>query len=150
MTGPSPVPFCATNVKSSRSDQTRQGILVARAGGLEWGRGAKQLAAKNKAQATAFAESLRPLVVTLMIKGLRRPSRLARELNRLTIATREGGRWHSATVTRLVERLGTSLKTDIEAAKYAALSEQQIPEKLPLKSSKVSVSTLEALVKSHL
>jgi len=126
MDEPLPVPILAIdcNCPATRSDQTRKGITLARARSVEWGRAGKDLAARNRDQASAFAEGLRLLVIKLMIKGLRRPARLARELNRLAIATPEGGHWHSTTVTRLIKRLGPSLKTDIEAAKQAAANGQ--------------------------
>ena len=120
MKEPSRVQISATKVTDRRrSEQTRLGIKAARKRGVVWGSGAKELAGRNRLAALQFAESLRPRIVDLMVRGLRRPAWLARELNELNIMTPKGRRWYPATVKRLIKRLGPSLKTEVELARKA-------------------------------
>jgi len=92
-----------------RRDATRAGIAAARERGVEWGSAGKIRAAENSASADQFAESLRPLLIELMSRT-RATDRLAYRLNQMGLPTPRGGRWHRATVHRLIERLG-----DVEA-----------------------------------
>ena len=106
----------------SRANQTRRGIAIARKAGRVWGLSAKSLAAKNAAAAVAFAETMRPLLIELAILGPARPSRLARELNRVNIKTPSGtGRWHAAMVSRVLNRIGPAFAEDVAAARSSHL-----------------------------
>ncbi len=46
----------------------------------------------------------------------RRPARLARELNRRGVTTRNGSKWYPVTVQRLVRRLQSSLGEEVAEA----------------------------------
>ncbi len=48
----------------------------------------------------------------------RRPARLARELNRIGVPASRGGKWHPATVGRLLKRL-PGLKEELAKAREA-------------------------------
>ena len=102
----------------NKSDQTKQGIARARARGIAWGAYAAVLAQQNRERADQLAESLRPLMLQLMLARRRGPVRLARELNRIGVPASRGGKWHPATVDRLLKRL-PGLKEEIAKAREA-------------------------------
>ena len=99
----------------NRSEQTKRGIAKARAGGVEWGRHG----AKNNADADAFAEAMRPVLVKLMAHTPKAATRAARKLNELGVPTRCGGKWNRKTVSRVVKRLGPSFKDDLRRRRDA-------------------------------
>ena len=76
----------------------------------------------NRQAADEFAESLRPLILELMLAPRRGPVRLARELNRLGVPASRVGKWHPATVDRLLRRL-PGLKEEIAKAREAQRQE---------------------------
>jgi DNA invertase Pin-like site-specific DNA recombinase len=89
------------------SVRTKEGLARAKARGVKLG-GPNAESVRQKEAATAFAESLRPLISKLAAEGMSM-TEIAATLNRRRIKTagRAGvhGRWHSQTVKRLVERL---------------------------------------------
>jgi len=89
------------------SVRTKEGLARAKARGVKLG-GPNAESVRQKEAATAFAESLRPLISKLAAEGMSM-TEIAATLNRQRIKTagRAGvhGRWHSQTVKRLVERL---------------------------------------------
>ncbi len=119
MEQPTPVTAIANECfqELGRADQTRRGITAARARGVVWGRAGKETAAKNRAAALVFAESLRSTLTELMASGARSPKYIAELLNKRGLKSPSGGRWHSMTVIRLLERLGPSLKEEVATAK---------------------------------
>ena len=106
----------------SHSSGTKRGIAKARAQGVKWGASGKALAQRNRQMATDFAESHQELIVELMLARHRGPVRLARELNRRGVPARNGGKWHPATVDRLLKRL-PGLKEELAKAKEAQRQE---------------------------
>ena len=108
----------------NRVDGTRRGIALARAGGVVWGRHGAVLAARNRREAQEFAESMRPVLLDLMRFGRPGPRRLARELNDRGIPARNGGRWHPATVQRLIVRLGPSFEQQWSRARDEVLARE--------------------------
>lgn len=102
----------------NKSDQTKQGIAKARARGIVWGAYAAVLAQQNRERADQFAESLRPLILELMLARRRGPVKLAREHNRIGVPASRGGKWHPATVDRLLRRL-PGLKEELAKAREA-------------------------------
>ncbi len=92
----------------NRSESTRLGIAEARARGVAWDRHGADLAARNKADAQEFAESLRAVLLGLMRVRRLGPRPLARKLNETGVPARSGGKWYPATAARLLERLGPS------------------------------------------
>ena len=102
--------------------RTKIGIKKARARGVRWGMNGSKLAQHNRSAADQFAESLRPLILELMLTPRRGPVRLARELNLRGVPARYGGKWHPATVDRLLKRL-PGLKEELAKAKEAQQQE---------------------------
>jgi hypothetical protein len=101
---------------TNRSDQTRRGIAAARERGVQFGRAGRALADRNAAAAKERADRLRPLVAELIALGVRRPSYLARCLNRMGVPTARGGWWRTSTAVDVLNRLGPSLNDDVLAA----------------------------------
>ena len=102
-------PAININGGSNHSELTRAGIARARARGVPRGTHSSALAERNREQAEAFAESLRPVVVELICGKVRGPTSLARELNRLGVPTARGGSWHPTSARRLLDRLELGL-----------------------------------------
>jgi DNA invertase Pin-like site-specific DNA recombinase len=63
------------------------------------------LAAANKAAASAAADVLRDTIEGIRLEGFTTVAAIADELNRRAVPTARGGRWHVATVHRLLTRL---------------------------------------------
>ncbi len=102
--------------------RTKIGIEKARARGVRWGTNGGKLAQHNRRAADEFAEELRPLILKLMLARRRGPVMLARELNLRGVPTIRGGKWHPATVDRLLRRL-PGLKEEIAEAREAQRQE---------------------------
>lgn len=120
--GPSPVSMAAISgaANPTHRERTKVGIARARSRGVKWGAHGKVLAARNRADAETFAETLRPQIihiaaeVVLANRGCPISSGiLARELNARGIPTRSGSKWHPTSVRRLLARLGQSIVTDV-------------------------------------
>ncbi|TAL04130.1 MAG: hypothetical protein EPO08_02340 [Rhodospirillaceae bacterium] len=73
------------------------------------------LAEKYKADAQAFAETMRPLLTELILDGSNRLPYLAGKLNAMGIPSRNGGRWYPASVSRVLKALGPSLVAEVKA-----------------------------------
>lgn len=82
------------------SNRTKEGLNAARARGVVLGNA--ETAAANAAKAKEFAEGLRDIVWPIRSRSSRQ---IARFLNDRDIATRQGKRWESSTVLRLISRL---------------------------------------------
>jgi hypothetical protein len=65
----------------------------------------KKLAAENRAEADEFAEGLREVIGELRDGGAKTIASLRDALNAGGVETARGGRWHAATVHRLLVRL---------------------------------------------
>jgi DNA invertase Pin-like site-specific DNA recombinase len=93
------------------SIRTKEGLARAKARGVKLG-GENEQSRKAKAEAMAFATSLRPIIEQFATEDMSMTA-IAAELNRRRIKTpgRRGvhGKWHSQTVKRLIERLSTGL-----------------------------------------
>jgi DNA invertase Pin-like site-specific DNA recombinase len=83
------------------SRRTKDALAAARARGVQLG-GMRQVSVTNQANAAAFAEQLRP--VLLELEGLSARA-AALELNRRGIAAASGGQWSSKQVIRVRSRL---------------------------------------------
>ena len=103
-------------MQDDHGTKVRMGIARAKARGVAWGRNGARLAEQNRAEADRFAMELRPLILEVMLSGHRRPTRLARELNRRGVTTRKGNKWYPVTAQRLVGRLQPSLGEEFAEA----------------------------------
>ena len=108
----------------NRSESTKQGIARARAYGVIWGRYGAVLADRNKQDAQAFAESMRPMLLDLTKdRRLGGPRLLARKLNEMGVPARNGDKWYPATVHRLLKRLGPSFEQECRQIRSAKVDE---------------------------
>jgi DNA invertase Pin-like site-specific DNA recombinase len=82
------------------SIRTKQALAAAKARGVQLGN--PKQAKANKQQADRYAKALRPILAELRYMPV---DKIADELTRREVATPCGGRWHSRTVARLLDRL---------------------------------------------
>ncbi|WP_310218535.1 recombinase family protein [Caulobacter sp. BE264] len=86
------------------SERTRAALAAAKTRGVELGVHGKRLAQAHRDEATVFARSLATIVLPLAAQKMSL-RRIADELNARGLVSRDGGRWHPSSVTRLLSRL---------------------------------------------
>ena len=86
------------------SQRTRDALAAKKAQGVKLG-GLNAKGVRNRDEAKARAEALRPLMLELSSLSARA---IAAELNARGVATPSGARWHTETVLRVQRRLGTA------------------------------------------
>jgi DNA invertase Pin-like site-specific DNA recombinase len=87
------------------SVRTKEGLARAKARGVKLG-GTNAASVRQEEEAKARAEALRPIITELAVEDPDMSmTAIARELNRRRIKSATGGKWHTMTVKRLVERL---------------------------------------------
>lgn len=89
------------------SERTRSALAAAKARGTLLGTNGKVVAAKNRADADAFARAMSPVLIRLAAQGITTTRAVADKLNRDHISTARGRRWHSATVHHLLHRIAS-------------------------------------------
>lgn len=89
------------------SRRTTDALQAAKARGVELGKNGRALAAEHKAGAQEFALRMKPVLEELHAEGHTTVRQLTAALNEKQISSREGGRWHLASVYRLISRLNT-------------------------------------------
>lgn len=87
------------------SKRTKEALASAKARGTKLGTMGAVRAQENRAKADAFAASLAHVIDDIRSDGHTSVSAISRELNRLSVPTPRGGRWHRATVRRVIERI---------------------------------------------
>ena len=91
---------------------------------MVWGQYGAVLADRNRQDAQAFAESMRPMLLDLTKdRRLGGPRPLARTLNEMGVSARNGGRWYPVTVHRLLKRLGPSFEQECRQIRRTKLNE---------------------------
>jgi len=100
------------------SERTKAALAAAKARGVKLGnpngaaafrragKGNGASVGANKANADAFAESLRETLESIRKGDIQSLGGIAAELNRRHIRTARGGQWHASSVRNLVARLG--------------------------------------------
>lgn len=99
------------------SERTKAALAAAKARGKQLGWSiparteeqkvaAQRGAAANRDQARRFASNVLPIVESIRAAGIRSLAATAKALNARGIATARGGRWHAATVRRLIQNGG--------------------------------------------
>jgi DNA invertase Pin-like site-specific DNA recombinase len=86
------------------SARTKAALAAARARGLRLGKHGRTLAKQNRKAAIAQAKALAPTLRAMQTGGLSLRE-IVSELNNRKIPTTRGGRWHLATVQRVLARL---------------------------------------------
>jgi DNA invertase Pin-like site-specific DNA recombinase len=87
------------------SARTKAALAAAKARGVKLGKHGRTLAKANRKAAAAQAKTLAPTLRELQNEGLSLRD-IAEELNNRAIPTLRGGRWHLASVQRVLARLG--------------------------------------------
>ena len=86
-------------------ERTRAALAAAKARGVVLGRHGRVLGAQHNAAAREHAATLEPLIRRAQSEGAITCRAVAAFLNAGGILTREGGRWHPASVARVLRRL---------------------------------------------
>ncbi len=87
------------------SARTKAALAAAKARGVVLGSFGKELAARNRADAQTFADSLRQPITAMIESGNDTLQDLAKNLDRAGIRTREGATWAPTSVLRVLRRL---------------------------------------------
>ena len=87
-------------------DRTRAALAAAKARGIILGAHGKVLAAQNREEACAHAESLRAAIAQAREAGCQSLPQIANFLTACGYQAASGGRWHPMTVKRVLDRLG--------------------------------------------
>jgi DNA invertase Pin-like site-specific DNA recombinase len=95
----------AEHERTQISARTKAALAAAKARGVQLGTYGKTLAAKNRSEAVAFAETVRPAILTARTAGASTLAEIADHLNQCGLATREGASWNPMTVSRVIGRL---------------------------------------------
>lgn len=86
-------------------ERTRAALAAAKARGVRLGINGSVLAARHRAAAGAYAEAVRDAIASAMASGAKTTREIADHLNKSGLPSRQGGRWHPASVARVTKRL---------------------------------------------
>jgi DNA invertase Pin-like site-specific DNA recombinase len=88
------------------SERTKAALAAAKARGVRLGSHGAVLAAKHRQAATAFALSVAGEITACRDRGATTCAAIAAAMNEKGLRSRDGGRWHAASVARVLVRLG--------------------------------------------
>ena len=86
-------------------ERTRAALAAAKARGVQLGANGAALARRHRCEAMAYAILIQPAVATEIRSGARTTRQIADHLNWAGVRSRQGARWHPATVARALRRL---------------------------------------------
>lgn len=86
-------------------ERTKAALAAAKARGIKLGKNGMVLAAKHKANAETFAIETGPFIALARQAGASTTREIAEFMNSREIAPRQNGRWHAASVARVLRRL---------------------------------------------
>jgi len=87
-------------------ERTKAALAAAKVRGVKLGLNGHRLAAKHKAEATAYSAEISGTITMARGSGARTTRQIADYMNAARIPSRHGGRWHPASVARVLHRLG--------------------------------------------
>ncbi len=87
-------------------ERTKAALAAAKARGVRLGLNGQRLAAQHKADATAFAIEVGGAISAARRVGALTTRQIADHMNAAGVQSRQGGRWHPASVARVIKRLG--------------------------------------------
>tara|TARA_R110000850_G_scaffold129229_14_gene249146 strand:- start:1735 stop:2124 length:390 start_codon:yes stop_codon:yes gene_type:complete len=102
-------------------------------------------AARNKAAADKYAETMKPALLELAASGKFGTSGIARELNTRGVKAPRGGNWHRTTVGRVLKRLGK----DFEIERRAAYRKREVTYQRRVFGKLLGPSDLEKLTADY-
>lgn len=88
-------------------ERTKAALAAAKARGVRLGSNGTALAAQHKADAVAYAETMRGAINAAVLSGAQTTREIADFLNTAGVSSRQGGRWHPASAARLLHRLSS-------------------------------------------
>jgi DNA invertase Pin-like site-specific DNA recombinase len=86
-------------------ERTKAALAAAKARGVRLGANGAMLAKRHKADAIGYARQIAPAISAARQAGAQTVRQLADSLNAMGIPSRQGRRWHPASVSRLAKRL---------------------------------------------
>jgi DNA invertase Pin-like site-specific DNA recombinase len=86
-------------------ERTKAALVSAKARGVRLGANGAVLARQHKAEATAYALEVQGAINVALDKGAHTTRQIADSLNSTGFPSRQGGRWHPASVARTLRRL---------------------------------------------
>jgi len=86
-------------------ERTKAALAAAKSRGVRLGVNGKALADQQKVSAAAYAQTIRDAFEVAIDRGARTTRQIADCLNHDGIPSRQGGRWHPASVARTLRRL---------------------------------------------
>ena len=95
----------AQKERSLIAARTSEALQAAKRRGVKLGRTGRQRAKENKAAADAQARTLAPTIRALRAAGITSIRAIAAELNKRTVPTARGAKWHGTSVVRLLNRI---------------------------------------------
>lgn len=90
-------------------ERTRAALAAAKARGVVLGANGKNLAAANRREADAFAQTIKPHLDAAQAAGYRTYRAIGDYLAGNGVATIGGGQWHPTTVSRMLKRINLTL-----------------------------------------
>ncbi len=91
-------------------ERTKAALAAAKARGVRLGLNGARLAVKHKTEAASFAMEMRGAIMVALDAGARTTEQIAGHFNAAGIPSRQGGRWHPASVARILRRLHISCR----------------------------------------
>jgi DNA invertase Pin-like site-specific DNA recombinase len=86
-------------------ERTKAALAAAKARGVRLGTNGVVLAERHKTEAAAYALEIRTAVARAIDSGALTTRQIADDLNRAGLPSRQGGRWHPASVARVLRRI---------------------------------------------
>jgi DNA invertase Pin-like site-specific DNA recombinase len=92
-------------------ERTKAALAAAKVRGVRLGINGAFLAKRHRAEATAYAYQVNDAVTAATKAGARTTRQIADHLNAAGLPSRQGGRWHPASVARVLRRLTPQAQT---------------------------------------
>lgn len=95
--------------RTAISERTKVALAAAKARGVVLGANGAKIAAQRIEEADAFARRMAPVIQGLRAEGFSTIRALTEEMNRRSVPSARGGKWHEMTVFRLLARITRGL-----------------------------------------
>jgi DNA invertase Pin-like site-specific DNA recombinase len=89
-------------------ERTRAALAAAKVRGIKLGTNGAVLAAANRTTATTYAYNVKEAFLAAFSAGAHTTREIAAHLNGAGVVSRQGGRWHPASVSRVLRRMTPS------------------------------------------
>lgn len=102
-------------------DRTKAALAAAKVRGVRLGAHGLLLAKKHADEANTYALEIQEALIAAMARGARTTRQIAEHLNTNSIPSRQGGRWHAASVARIRKRLA-GLQNQLSPSENASVT----------------------------